>query len=181
MSRPQVEHQDRDSIGGDYTVPPAGEYNTVLTEFDPDGDYQGTKIVKPVLVITDGEFEGKKIIPGFFINVGDKRSEEKMAKFLNKLGIDKALEASQPNGTSWIDEASISFLRLNGVNKAIRVDTYVKKGKPDADGKTYDNSEVIAFMKADMNYPSGTKMPVGNGVSNIAGATQPTDNKSDID
>jgi len=150
MSRPQVEHQERDEIGGS-PCPPKGEYDTEVLRFEPDGDYNGTRIIKPVLGILNGDFEEKLIVPSFFINVGDTRSEEKMAKFLNKLGLEDALVVALPNSNSWIDDDSIEWIKLNAINKFVRVDTYVKKSKPNAEGKVFENSEVIAFMKVGVN------------------------------
>jgi len=174
MGRIKSEHGERGDVGGDFTVPPAGEYNTVVIRFDEDGDYQGIRIINPVLAIADGEYEQKLIKPAFFVRIGSKREEEKMETFLHFLnGLDIQLEAALPDGTSWLDEVSINWIKLNAINKAVRVDTYVKKGKPNAEGKVYENSEVIAFMTADMNFPSGTKMGGADTNSPNVGTTQP--------
>lgn len=147
MSRVKSEHGERGDVGGDYTVPPKGEYNTIVWSF-ADGEHEGTKILNVSLAIAGGDYDEKITRASFFRRVGSEREEKKMETFLHFLGLAQALEDAIPNGNSWLDDSAIEWIKLHTERKPIRVDTYVKKGKPNAEGKVYDNSEVSAFMFA---------------------------------
>jgi len=152
MSRIITQHGDKGTVGGDFSALPKGEYNCVIMGFK-DKDPRNTKtgmvnVLGVELAVADGEYEERLIFDEFWLRSGDERSEEKMQIFLEFAGgLDTRLEAEMPNGNSWLDEASIEWIKLNALNKALKVDVFIEKYTK-TNGDPGQANRVSAYSKA---------------------------------
>lgn len=155
MSRQQAQHGERGEIGGGNFPALKGEFNTITMKFAD--NVRNTKdgqipILTTTFTIADGEHEESNIIHDFWLKVGDEKSELAMDTYLYYTGMRDRFCAEVP-GDSYIDPQSIEWIKLNVINKPVRLNTRIETYKKDGEDKQV--TRIKEFMKVTLNGVAG--------------------------